>query len=215
MAAQADAAFLNEPRFNRTFEYTPPGGTSGPLKIKYADYGYRNEAHPEQERIMLFSGPLMGSRLVIATKDALAIKNKIRIISADRPGMGGTDPVAPKDRLIIWRGTSSLPLKTKPLPTPPLLTPTQTPSPPSSNTYTSPTCTSSSPTPAAPSTPSTSSSTTPTSSSPTTPNPHQPSHPHPHPHPHPPHHPHPPKTSRTSSSSSSRSRRRRINNPRS
>jgi hypothetical protein len=110
MAAQADADFLNEPRFNRTFEYIPSGSTSGALKIKYADYGYRNEAHPEQERIMLFSGPLMGSRLVLATKDSLAIKHKIRIISADRPGMGGTDPVAPKDRLTIWRGTSSLPL---------------------------------------------------------------------------------------------------------
>jgi pimeloyl-ACP methyl ester carboxylesterase len=108
MATQADADFFNEPRFNRIFEYTPPGSTSGPFKVKYADYGYRNEAHPEQERIMLFSGPLMGSRLVLATKDALAIKHKIRIISADRPGMGGTDPVAPKDRLTIWRGTFSV-----------------------------------------------------------------------------------------------------------
>lgn len=105
MATHTNADFLNDPRFNQTFEYIPPGSTAGPFKIKYADYGYRNEAHPEQERIMLFSGPLMGSRLVLSTKDALAIKHKIRIISTDRPGMGGTDAVAPKDRLTVWRGT--------------------------------------------------------------------------------------------------------------
>jgi hypothetical protein len=100
---------LNDARFDRTFEYTPPPGPPGaatrPLTVTYADYGYRNEAHPEQERIMLFSPPLMGSRLLLMTKHALAVKHKIRIISADRPGFGGTDAVPLKDRLGLWRGT--------------------------------------------------------------------------------------------------------------
>jgi hypothetical protein len=100
---------LNDARFNRTFEYTPPPGPPGaatrPLTVTYADYGYRNEAHPEQERIMLFSPPLMGSRLLLMTKHTLAVKHKIRIISADRPGFGGTDAVPLKDRLGLWRGT--------------------------------------------------------------------------------------------------------------
>ncbi|KAK3297801.1 uncharacterized protein B0H64DRAFT_458349 [Chaetomium fimeti] len=161
MAAQTAADFLDDPRFNRVFEYTPPGTTSPPFKIKYADYGYRNEAHSEQERIMFFSGPLMASRLVLATKDELAIKHKIRIISADRPGMGGTDPVAPKDRLTLWRDAIPALLQhlhiphlhaiithsggtvyaldlvlhhpTLLLPNPPIPPPSSTPSPPSSS----------------------------------------------------------------------------------
>ncbi|KAH6851074.1 hypothetical protein B0I37DRAFT_445003 [Chaetomium sp. MPI-CAGE-AT-0009] len=103
MVGQTGADFLDDPRFNRVFVYTPADNTSPPFKIKYADYGYRNEAHPEQERVMLFSGPLQGSRLVLATKDKLGIKHKIRIISADRPGMGGTDAVPAQDRLTFWR----------------------------------------------------------------------------------------------------------------
>ncbi|EAQ86789.1 predicted protein [Chaetomium globosum CBS 148.51] len=70
MATHTNADFLNDPRFNQTFEYIPP---------------------------------------VLSTKDALAIKHKIRIISTDRPGMGGTDAVAPKDRLTVWRDAGGVP----------------------------------------------------------------------------------------------------------
>ncbi|KAH8912906.1 hypothetical protein BR93DRAFT_942658 [Coniochaeta sp. PMI_546] len=96
---------LDDPRFNRTFELpaSPDAGRSSSFKIKYTDYGYRNEAHPEEENVLLFFPPLMASRLLHVTKDELAKKHKIRIISLDRPGIGGTDPSPPDKRLDLWQ----------------------------------------------------------------------------------------------------------------
>jgi hypothetical protein len=98
--------FLNDPRFNRAFTLPadPSRGRPNPFAIKYADFGYRNESHPEQEHVLLFSPPLVGSRLLQVPKEDLAIRHKIRIIAADRPGMGGTDAAAAKDRLPLWTG---------------------------------------------------------------------------------------------------------------
>lgn len=97
---------LDDPRFNRFFELpaNPGAGRDTPFKVKYTDYGYRNEAHPDQENVLLFFPPLMASRLLQVTKDELAKKHKIRIISLDRPGIGGTDPASPDKRLALWQG---------------------------------------------------------------------------------------------------------------
>lgn len=103
--------YVNDPRFNNTVEFPPDSftqGRSGPFKVTYADYGYRNTAHPEQERVFLFFGPLMGSRLFHIAKDELARRYQIRIIHPDRPGVGGTDPLdEPQNRMRLWRGRSS------------------------------------------------------------------------------------------------------------
>ncbi|KAK4123657.1 hypothetical protein N657DRAFT_671751 [Parathielavia appendiculata] len=105
MTAPPAATFLDNPRFHQTFSLPAdaPRGRANPFTVKYADYGYRNETQPEQERILLFFSPLMASRLLLVTKDHLAIKHKIRIICTDRPGVGGTDPAEAKDRLNLWR----------------------------------------------------------------------------------------------------------------
>ncbi|KAK3331832.1 hypothetical protein B0T19DRAFT_355064 [Cercophora scortea] len=96
---------IHDPRFNRTFELPadPSQGRHTPFKIKYADYGYRNEAHPEEENVLLFFGPMFASRLVHIAKDELATKHKIRFINPDRPGIGGTDPADPAARMALWR----------------------------------------------------------------------------------------------------------------
>ncbi|OIW32563.1 hypothetical protein CONLIGDRAFT_630243 [Coniochaeta ligniaria NRRL 30616] len=96
---------LDDPRFSQVFELpaNPAGGRDSAFRIKYVDYGYRNEAHPEQENVLLFFPPLMASRLLHVTKDELGKKHKIRIISLDRPGIGGTDAAAPDKRLGLWR----------------------------------------------------------------------------------------------------------------
>ena len=100
------AEFFNDPRFNRTFELAADAanGRPRPLTVKYADFGYRNEAHPEEENVFLFCAPLMGSRLLHAAKDAIAARNKVRFISPDRPGIGGTENVAPAQRFQHHRG---------------------------------------------------------------------------------------------------------------
>ena len=102
--------FLEDPRFSRVFEFPadPARGRNTPFRVKYADYGYRNEEHPEQERVILFFTPLMGSRLVHVAKDELAKKRKIRIINPDRPGFGGTDSADAEHRLELWRGRESM-----------------------------------------------------------------------------------------------------------
>jgi hypothetical protein len=98
--------FIDDPRFSRIFELpSDPGrGRTKPFKLQYADYGYRNEANPEQERVFLFFAGLMGSRLIHTTKDELAKRHKVRIISADRPGVGGTDAVGVEESAYLWRG---------------------------------------------------------------------------------------------------------------
>lgn len=105
MADQAD--YLDDPRFSRTFEWPADAENDRPkpFKVKYADYGYRNEANPEEEHVLLFFGSLLGSRLVHVPKDGVAKKYKIRIINPDRPGFGGTDPIDVKNRLVMWPGT--------------------------------------------------------------------------------------------------------------
>ena len=100
------SAFISDERFSRVFELPgdPASGRTGPFRVKFADYGYRNEAHPEQENVMLFFGPLMGSRLIHIAKDDIAKKHKVRIINPDRPGVGGTDAVDARDGMRVWRG---------------------------------------------------------------------------------------------------------------
>jgi len=106
---QSPAEFVDDPRFSKTFELqpNPATGRAKPFKLQYADYGYRNGAHPERENVLLFFAGLMGSRLVQITKDEIARKNRVRIIAPDRPGVGGTDAVDGEHSMDLWRGKPS------------------------------------------------------------------------------------------------------------
>ncbi|KAI0438926.1 hypothetical protein F4803DRAFT_71417 [Xylaria telfairii] len=90
--------YLDDERFHQTLTL-PPTGAARPseLKVTYADFGHRNN-----ERVLLFCGPLLGSRYILATKDALAKQHGIRIVSLDRPGFGATTDAAPADRIRVW-----------------------------------------------------------------------------------------------------------------
>lgn len=101
-------AFVDDPRFHQEFDLlpSPESGRDYTIKVTYADYGYRNEAHPEEETVLLWFGPMMASRLVGILRDKMARREKIRVISFDRPGMGGTDAVPGESRIRICRGVS-------------------------------------------------------------------------------------------------------------
>lgn len=105
---QDNVEFMDDPRFSQTVELelptAPADGGRRLFKITYADYGYRNEAHPEQENVFLFFGSLTGSRLIHVVKDELAKQHKIRFLNPDRPGFGGTDVVDAAHALSTWRG---------------------------------------------------------------------------------------------------------------
>ncbi|KAG6001173.1 hypothetical protein E4U21_004631 [Claviceps maximensis] len=104
-------AYVRDPRFTQTFEHSPPHEPrSGPqacpkpFRITYADYGYRNQAQPELEHVLLFFAPLLGSRMMYIALDDLAKRHRIRIINPDRPGFGGTTDADPGHRMPFWRG---------------------------------------------------------------------------------------------------------------
>jgi pimeloyl-ACP methyl ester carboxylesterase len=105
-AATRDAEFLRRPEFNRSFELpaSPADGRDKPLHFTYADFGHHDEAHPDEDNVFLFLGPMMASRMLHVAKDATARRHKVRFIAMDRPGFGGSDKVDVKHRLDVTRG---------------------------------------------------------------------------------------------------------------
>ncbi|KAF4949306.1 hypothetical protein FSARC_13513 [Fusarium sarcochroum] len=96
--------YLKDPRFNQSFQLpADQSDNHATLQVKYADYGYRNQAKPEDENILLFFAPLCASRIFHVGKDELAKKHRVRIIVMDRPGFGGTDPVKLENRAVLCR----------------------------------------------------------------------------------------------------------------
>ncbi|KFA65019.1 hypothetical protein S40285_05627 [Stachybotrys chlorohalonatus IBT 40285] len=94
-------AFLESPCFNRIVDLDGIEGSSS-YRVQYADYGYRNEAS-EDEKVLLFLGPMFASRMVHVAKNDFAERHKVRIIAIDRPGFGGTDAVGTSKRLDVTR----------------------------------------------------------------------------------------------------------------
>ncbi|KAI0194884.1 Alpha/Beta hydrolase protein [Xylaria flabelliformis] len=93
----AASRYLDDERFHRNFTLPPNDSRSSELKVTYADFGHQND-----ERVLLFCGPLFGSRYVLTPKDKLAQRYGVRVISPDRPGFGGTTDVEPGDRVRVW-----------------------------------------------------------------------------------------------------------------
>lgn len=107
-------AFINDPRFNRTFQLPadPSHGRPEPFQVSYADFGFHREDAGDgdgdgEEQVLLFFGPLMSSRFFNAAKDELAKRYKVRIVNAERPGIGKTDSVPAERLLEVWRGEST------------------------------------------------------------------------------------------------------------
>jgi pimeloyl-ACP methyl ester carboxylesterase len=100
------AEIINDPRFTQSFELPadPANGRTRSFRLQYADFGYRNVDHPEEETVLLFFAGLLSTRLLHAGKDELAKRHSIRVIAPDRPGIGGSDRLAKADAIRVWRG---------------------------------------------------------------------------------------------------------------
>lgn len=96
--SQTDAVlgFLCDRRFHR--QYTFADGETK-RRITYADYG-----DTASTSVVLFFGGLMGARYSYSPLDQLAREHKVRIIHPDRPGIGGSDPVAIETRIPTYIG---------------------------------------------------------------------------------------------------------------
>ncbi|KAI0011011.1 hypothetical protein F4779DRAFT_263560 [Xylariaceae sp. FL0662B] len=99
---QDPVSFLEDERFHQTFTIPPTPSHQRPLTVTYSDYGYRNPDEPQREHVLLFCGPLQGSRMLQLGKDKLAKRYRVRIINPDRPGFGGTSEVDAADRVRVW-----------------------------------------------------------------------------------------------------------------
>ncbi|KAI1745651.1 hypothetical protein F4680DRAFT_109734 [Xylaria scruposa] len=93
----AVSRYLDDEHFHRSFTLPSNDSRSSEIRVTYADFGHQND-----ERVLLFCGPLFGSRYVLTTKDKLARRHGVRVISPDRPGFGGTTDVEPADRVRVW-----------------------------------------------------------------------------------------------------------------
>ena len=93
--------FLCDIRFHQSFLLEPnlQTGRRKPFRVSYSDYGDRNS-----DAVVFFCGALMGTRLSYAPLDQLAKFYHVRMIHADRPGIGGTDPVEQHERIATWLG---------------------------------------------------------------------------------------------------------------
>ncbi|KYK59269.1 hypothetical protein DCS_00399 [Drechmeria coniospora] len=122
--------YFADARFHQTFQLPadPSRGRHAPFAVKYADFGFhqrsgasqeqrveegkddrdknegdKKEKMDEEENVLLFFGPLLATRMLHVTKDAMAKRHHVRIVNLDRPGIGGTDAV-PADKLLeTWR----------------------------------------------------------------------------------------------------------------
>jgi hypothetical protein len=93
--------FLCDIRFHHSF-LLPPNPQTGrrkPFRVSYSDYGDSNS-----DAVVFFCGALMGTRLSYAPLDQLAKLYHVRMIHADRPGIGSTDPVEQHERIATWLG---------------------------------------------------------------------------------------------------------------
>ncbi|KAF2230349.1 hypothetical protein EV356DRAFT_509172 [Viridothelium virens] len=101
-------AYINDPRFNRTFQLPadPSRGRPKPFQISYSDFGFHREDAGDddsEEQVLLFFGPLTSSRFFNIAKDGLAKRYKVRVVNAERPGIGKTDSVPAERLLEVWR----------------------------------------------------------------------------------------------------------------
>ncbi|KAF3391221.1 hypothetical protein F1880_007796 [Penicillium rolfsii] len=92
--------FIAREKFNRRFTL-PATDDHGELIVTYAVAGKDVDSAPT----ILFIGGLYGGRYLATMADYLCEKKGVRFVVADRPGMGGSTPVKPSQRLSVWLET--------------------------------------------------------------------------------------------------------------
>ena len=101
--------------FRQTYEHSlrlSDSEEARPFKLCYSDFGYKKDpSSQEEEHVLVYFSPLLGSRSVFITKDELAKQHKVRVIGFDKPGMGGTDAVRSEDLLDVCRSKYIIPMK--------------------------------------------------------------------------------------------------------
>ncbi|XRM48202.1 hypothetical protein ABZX51_011136 [Aspergillus tubingensis] len=98
--------FVAQKRFHQRI-VLPATAHHGRLAVTYADIGPRTTKDGSPTATVLLIQGMAGSRLWCCQKDHLANKLEVRMISIDRPGIGGSTPVPPGQRVQVWLETVS------------------------------------------------------------------------------------------------------------
>ncbi|GAB7358380.1 hypothetical protein MBLNU230_g2450t1 [Neophaeotheca triangularis] len=79
--------------------WLPETAAHGRLRVTYATTcNFGDESLP----VVLFVGPMFGNRYHILEIETLAVETGVRVICADRPGMGGSTPCPLEQRVQVW-----------------------------------------------------------------------------------------------------------------
>ncbi|KAH7400780.1 hypothetical protein DE146DRAFT_611778 [Phaeosphaeria sp. MPI-PUGE-AT-0046c] len=91
--------YLSQPRFHKTFILSPnpETGRLKPHRFSYSDFGDHSS-----NAVVLFCGGLMATRLCYSPLDQLANTHNVRIIHADRPGIGRSSTINLEKRVQLW-----------------------------------------------------------------------------------------------------------------
>ena len=94
---------LADTRFHRSLWLSPSlkNGRSSPLRVTYSDLG-----QPGGEPLLVCGG-LYGSRYTLAQADKFAKQRRVRLITPDKPGIGGTGAVDITSKVKTWLGKLS------------------------------------------------------------------------------------------------------------
>lgn len=109
------STWLASSRFHRSFILPADPDSNRPkqLRVTYSDIGYgfndtavpTHDSQPTPKAVVIFIGGLMGGRYTLLRQHDFCLQNGIRILTIDRPGFGGSDPVSISQRISTWLAT--------------------------------------------------------------------------------------------------------------
>ncbi|KAJ5156800.1 hypothetical protein N7492_009603 [Penicillium capsulatum] len=109
MSAGADSPaslaqdYIGNPRFHQRFTLEPTA-THGAVEVTYAEYGREPDGTTSIPTILLMPG-MFSSRYLGLALHPIATKLGVRLLTVDRPGMGGSTDVPLAQRVSIWLET--------------------------------------------------------------------------------------------------------------
>lgn len=100
-------------RLHQSFQLPPNHsiGRNSIIRVSYSDVGYLSPSstagEPDQPEsnevpVVLWAGGMFGGRYQAFANDDLCKRYRVRFLGIDRPGIGGTDPVALNQRVATW-----------------------------------------------------------------------------------------------------------------
>ncbi|KAL6892037.1 Alpha/Beta hydrolase protein [Trichoderma evansii] len=103
LARDQALSYISNPRFSQQFTL-PATADSPALTVSYADVGFTPEtpADSRSTPTLLFIPGMFGSRYIGAILDPIARKFGVRVLVADRPGMGHSTEVPLSSRVSTW-----------------------------------------------------------------------------------------------------------------